>query len=277
MRAAAKSIFLIVIALYVVFTLFPIYWLASSSFKQSSEIFRLQPTLFPQAPTFANYQKVLKGEGIGVDFLWSLFNTGVVSVVVMLAGVFIGSLAGYGMSRSRSKFIYFLPFVFLVFSLTPPQTYAVPIFSSLRRFGLLDTRFGLGVVYLTFSLPFSVWFLSQYFKSIPREYEEGAIVDGCSRLGVLFRIVFPLSAPALMTSAIFSFMHTWNEFLFASILTSRNAMTMPVAIMSFQDARALAWDLSTAASMIAVVPLVVVLILLQRYVVTGLTAGGMKG
>lgn len=264
------------VVVYLVYTLFPVYWLLVSSFKPYIEIFQLQPTFLPRNPTLLNYLKVVKGEGIGVNFLWSLMNTTLISIAVTIACVLIGGLAGYGMSRSRNRFIYMLPLAFLLFSLTPPQTYAVPLFLTLGRLRLLDTQLGLAIVYLTFGLPFPIWFLSQYFKSVPREFEEVAHVDGYPRIQIVFRIVFPLAAPALMTAAIFCFMGTWNEFFFASILTSKRAMTMPVAIMSFQDARVMAWDLSTASSMLAVIPLGIILTILQRYVVQGLTAGGLK-
>ena len=277
MRLTKQALFFTAIVIYLIYTLFPIYWLGISSFKSDKEIFSLHPTLLPEQPTIENYFKIVQGEGIGVNFLASLWNTAVIAISVTLVDVFIGGIAAYGISRSRNRWIYSLPLVFLLFSLTPPQTYALPIFITLRELRLLDTRFGLALVYLAFSLPLPIWFLSQYFKSIPREFEDSAKVDGCGRFQVIFRIVFPLAAPALSTSAIFAFMHTWNEFFFASILTSRQAITMPVAIMNFQDARAMAWDLSTAASMVAVVPLVIILAVLQRYVIQGLTAGGIKG
>jgi multiple sugar transport system permease protein len=277
MKLTKQTLFFIGVMFYLIYTLFPIYWLGISSFKKDKEIFSMRPTLFPQQPTIKNYVKIVEGEGIGVNFLASLGNTAVIAISVTVVDVLIGGIAAYGISRSRSRLIYSLPLVFLLFSLTPPQTYALPIFITLREVGLLDTRLGLALVYLAFSLPLPIWFLSQYFKSIPREFEDSAKVDGCGRFQIIFRIVFPLAAPALSTSAIFAFMHTWNEFFFASILTSRQAITMPVAIMNFQDARAMAWDLSTAASMLAVVPLVLILTVLQRYVIHGLTAGGIKG
>jgi len=276
-RPSPKTLLLLVsVVVYLAYTLFPIYWLLISSFKPYIEIFQLHPSFFPRDPTLVNYLKVIKGEGIGVNFLWSLANTIAISIAVTIACVLIGGLAGYGMSRSSNRFIYMLPLAFLLFSLTPPQTYAVPLFLTLGKLGLIDTQLGLAIVYLTFGLPFPIWFLSQYFKSVPREFEEVARVAGYPRIQIVFKIVFPLAAPALMTAAIFSFMGTWNEVFFASILTSKRAMTMPVAIMSFQDARVMAWDLSTASSMLAVIPLGIILTILQRYVVQGLTAGGLK-
>ena len=276
-KAVKRLLFSTLILVYVSYALFPIYWLAITSFKTRSEIFMLYPTIFPRKLTVNNFMQVLRGEGIGVNFMSSLRNTVIIAIVVTSINLLLGGLAGYGISRAKSRIIYGLPLLFLLFSLTPPQTYAVPIFITLRKLGLLDTLLGLIFVYTAFSLPLPIWFLSQYFKSVPREFEEAALVDGCSRVKVIFKIMFPLASPALCTSAIFTFMHTWNEFFFASILTSRRAMTMPVAIMSFQDARVMAWDLSTAASMLAIVPLIVVLTVLQKYVIQGLTAGGLKG
>ncbi len=277
MSPIKRLLFFAVVLFYLLYTLFPIYWLAVNSFKPAREIFSLNPSLFPQNFTLDNYVRVLRGEGIGVNFMLALRNTVVVAVVVTLLGVFVGGIAAYGISRSKNRLIYGLPLVFLLFSLTPPQTYAVPIFTTLRALHLLDTQIGLMLVYLTFSLPLPIWFMSQYFKSIPREFEESARIDGCNRFQVIFKIVFPLAAPAVSTSAIFIFMQNWNEFFFAMTLTSRRAMTMPVAIMNFQDARAMAWDLSTASSMLAVIPLVIILTVLQRYVIQGLTGGGLKG
>lgn len=277
MNERRERILLILVIVYAVYVLFPTYWLFINSFKLEKDIFTVKPALIPLHPTIHNYIAVLRYEVAGVGFLRYLYNSLIISTAVTLLSIVLGGVAAYGMSRSRSLVIYLLPLPFLIFSLTPPQVYLNPIFLTLKSIHLLDTQLGLILVYLTFSLPLPIWFLSQYFKNIPIEFDDAAHVDGCNLFQIIFRIIFPMAAPALSTSAIFVFMYTWNEFFLAGILTTKYAVTLSVGIMNFQQAHSVSWNLTTAASMIAVFPLILIIATLQKYVVSGLTAGGLKG
>lgn len=278
MKHIKRILFWILVSLFMIYVLFPIYWLINNSFKTEKEIFLFNPTFYPHEFTYNNYRTVLFMRAGGVNFMAYFSNSLIVAITAVILSIFIGGLAAYGISRSKSRAAYILPLIFLAFSLTPPQTYVHPLYLMMKYLKLLDTKLSLIIIYTLFSLPLPIWFLSQYFKGIPEELEDAAKIDGCTRLQVISKIVLPLSSPGISVSAIFVFMYTWNEFFLAGIFTSTlRAMTLPIGIMNFQQAHSISWNLTTAASMLAVFPLVIVISIFQRYIVKGLTAGALKG
>jgi multiple sugar transport system permease protein len=278
MKHIKRVLFWILVSLFMIYILFPVYWLINSSFKLEKEIFSFNPTFYPHKFIYNNYRTVLFMREGGVNFMAYFSNSLIIAITVLILSIFIGGLAAYGMSRSKSRAVYILPLIFLAFSLTPPQAYVNPLYLMMKYLNLLDTKLGLIIIYLLFSLPLPIWFLSQYFKGIPKELEEVAKIDGCTRLQVMSKIVLPLSAPGIFTSAIFVFMYVWNEYFLAGIFTSTpRAMTLPIGIMNFQQAHSVSWNLTTAASMLAVFPLVIVISIFQRYIVQALMAGALKG
>jgi len=261
-----------------IYVLFPIYWLINNSFKTEKEIFLFNPTFYPHEFTYNNYRTVLFMRAGGVNFMAYFSNSLIVAITALILSIFIGGLAAYGISRSKSRAVYILPLIFLAFSLTPPQAYVHPLYLMMKYLKLLDTKLSLIIIYTLFSLPLPIWFLSQYFKGIPEELEDAARIDGCTRLQVISKIVLPLSSPGISVSAIFVFMYAWNEFFLAGIFTSTlRAMTLPIGIMNFQQAHSISWNLTTAASISAIFPLVIIISIFQRYIIQGLTAGALKG
>lgn len=278
MKHIKRIFFWILVSLFMIYVLFPIYWLINSSFKTEKEIFLVNSTFYPHEFTYNNYKTVLFMRGGGVNFMAYFSNSIIVAATVLILSIFVGGLAAYGISRSKSRAVYILPLIFLAFSLTPPQAYVNPLYLMMKYLKLLDTKLGLIIIYTLFSLPLPIWLLSQYFKGIPEELEEAARIDGCNRLQVISKIVFPLSSPGISVSAIFVFMYVWNEFFLAGIFTSTSrAMTLPIGIMNFQQVHSISWNLTTAASMLAVFPLVIIISVFQKYIIQGLTAGAVKG
>jgi len=278
MKHIKRILFWILVSLFMIYVLFPIYWLVNNSFKTEKEIFLFNPTFYPHEFTYYNYRTVLFMRGGGVNFMAYFSNSLIVAITTLILSIFIGGLAAYGISRSKSRAIYILPLIFLAFSLTPPQAYVNPLYFMMKYLKLLDTKLSLIIIYTLFSLPLPIWFLSQYFKGIPEELEEAARIDGCTRFQVISKIVLPLSSPGISVSAIFVFMYVWNEFFLAGIFTSTSrAMTLPIGIMNFQQLNSLSWNLTSAASMMAVFPLVIIISIFQRYIIQGLTAGALKG
>jgi len=278
MKHRKRILFWILVSLFMIYVLFPIYWLINSSFKTEKEIFLFNSTFYPHEFTCNNYRTVLFMRRGDVNFMAYFSNSLIVAMTTVILSIFIGGLAAYGISRSKSRVIYILPLIFLAFSLTPPQAYVNPLYLMMKYLKLLDTKLSLIIIYTLFSMPLPIWFLSQYFKGIPEELEEAAKIDGCTRLQVISKIVLPLSSPGISVSAIFVFMFAWNEFFLAGIFTSTSgAMTLPIGIMNFQQLHSISWNLTTAASMLAVFPLVIIISIFQRYIIQGLTAGALKG
>ena len=231
-----------------VWTLFPIYWITTASFKTELALYAKPPQwLF--TPILDNYTRVLTN----IPFFQYLKNSLVIAI-----GTTLGSLV-------------------LVTRMAPRMVLVVPYYLMMQRLGLLDTYTGLLVAYVSFALPFSIWLLIGFFVDVPLDVEEAAMIDGCSRLGVLIRIVIPIAAPGLVVAAIFAFLVSWNEFLFALILSGVEAKTLPVVIAGLNtDAGPLYGEMSAAAVMV-MLPNIVMTLVLQRYLVKGLTLGAVKG
>src|SRR5215475_2265933 len=242
-------------------TLFPIYWITTASFKTELALYARPPQwLF--TPILDNYTRVLTN----IPFVQYLKNS-----------LVIATLAGYGFARYSFRLSEAVRFLVLVMRMAPRMVLVVPYFLMMQRLGLLDTYTGLLVAYVSFALPFSIWLLIGFFVDVPLDVEEAAMIDGCSPLGVLLRIVIPIAAPGLVVAAIFAFLASWNEFLFALILSGVEAKTLPVVIAGLNtDAGPLYGEMSAAAVMV-MLPNIAMTLVLQRYLVRGLTLGAVKG
>jgi multiple sugar transport system permease protein len=262
----------LVLAPVLLWTLFPIYWIASASFKTELSLYAKPPEwLF--TPVLDNYRRVLTN----IPFADYLANSLVVAVGTTVGSLVLGTLAGYGFARFTFPGARAIRFLVLVTRMAPRMVLVVPYFLVMQRLGLLDTYTGLLVAYVSFALPFSIWLLIGFFADVPLEVEEAGMIDGCSRVGVLLRIVIPIAAPGLVVAAIFAFLVSWNEFLFALILTGVRAKTLPVVIAGLStDVGPLYGDMSAAAVMV-MLPNIVMTLVLQRYLVRGLTLGAVKG
>lgn len=253
--------------------LFPIYWMVITSLKLPREIFRV-PSLWPQVFTWNNYRILLEDN----NFLVSIRNSLIVAVTVTAIALVISSLAAYSMVRFRYRFRGFIGRLILFAYLTPTSLLFIPLSIIIAQLGLGNSLHGLILVYLTFALPVATWLLQGYFRAIPRELEEQGMIDGLNRLGTLFRIVLPLSAPGLAAVAIFVFTGAWNELLLALVLiTSHSQRTAPTALSYMITSDVLPWGPLMAGAVLSSLPLMILYLVAQRYMVPGATAGSVKG
>jgi ABC-type glycerol-3-phosphate transport system permease component len=274
-RSAARNSFLAIgSVVLVVVCLFPFAWMALSSIKSLGELYTVPPHWWPDAPTLANYAKVLFESNIPRYFL----NSVIISVGSTGLALILAVFASYGFARFNFRGKPFWQAFVLVGQLLPTAAIIVPLFITLRWLGLVNTYWGLILVYMIITLPLSVWMLTSYFKAIPHELEEAAIIDGSSRLGVLFRITLPLSLPGLVAVVVYAFVTTWNEFIFAlCFATDSSVKTLPIGLAEFSTEFNTDWGGVMAASMVMTVPIAALFLLFQRLFVGGMTAGATKG
>jgi multiple sugar transport system permease protein len=258
------------IAALVLVSFFPVIWMLITSVKPASEAVQFPVTYIPQTITLENYRIAFEQ----APFLRYLFNSFVVASGTAIIDVFLGALAGYALSRL--DFDYKLPVLLIILfsSMLPFISRLIPLFRLARDTMLLNDYIGLILPYAAFQLPFAVWIMQAYFKELPASLEEAGLMDGLTRLGVLFRIILPVSAPAMATSAIIVFIYAWNEFLFAlTFMTEDKMRTITVGIALYQGEYTFPWGTISAAVVLSIVPLLLFMVFFQRKVVEGLTAG----
>jgi multiple sugar transport system permease protein/raffinose/stachyose/melibiose transport system permease protein/trehalose/maltose transport system permease protein len=262
-------------SLLVVFVcLFPFWWMALSSVKTLRELYTIPPVWWPEAPTLDNYRKVLFESNIPRYFLNSL----VISIGATALALVLAVFASYGFARFKFRGKALLQSFVLVGQLLPTAAIIVPLFITLRVLGLVNTYWGLILVYMIITLPLSVWMLTSYFKAIPVELEEAAIIDGASRLGCLLRITLPLSLPGIVSVLVYAFVTTWNEFIFAlCFATDSSVKTLPIGLAEFSTEFNTDWGAVMAASVVMTLPIALLFLSMQRLFIGGLTAGATKG
>ena len=260
--------------LIMLFCLFPFYWLINISLKTGSDL--SSASIVPPNPTLANYSSIFQNG----DFTRALLNSVVVSFSTTILSLIIGSFAGYALARLRFPRKFLILAIVLSISTFPPISIAAPVFKLFTDVGLYNTYLGLILPSLTFALPLTIYILTSFFKEIPRELEEAALVDGATYFQAFRKIVIPLAAPGMVTAGMLVFIASWTEFLFAITLTSTpDARTVPAAIAFFTGSQQFEQPLGTisAASVVVTVPLIVLVLIFQRRIVAGLTAGAVKG
>ncbi len=268
-----RTPFALITAAVIFWSLGPFLWQLVTSVKPDSELTRLPPVL-PVHPTLDHYIAVFRDAA----FLRVIGNSAVVASLSMLFSIIVGSLAAFGLAKLRVRFRAPILFFVLSASLLPPIATVSPLYLVIRALGLRDTWMALILTYTGFSLPLSVWVLTHFFREIPEELYRASRIDGCSPLQSFRRIMLPLAAPGIFTAAVLVFIFSWNEFLFALTFTATtNARTIPVAIALFPGLHEVPWGDIAAASIIVTAPLVVLVLLFQRRIVEGLTAGAVKG
>ncbi len=273
-RPLARIVLALLVTLVVVWSLAPYVWTVFTSLKTERELYQFPVTYWPKAPTLINYVNVFAQNPFGRFLL----NSVIVTLSSTALCLFIASLAAYAFARLRFKGREVLLVGLLVVAMIPLITVIVPLYILVRGLGLLNSYAGLIAPYVTYSLPVAIFILTAFFREIPRELEEAALIDGCTRLNALWRIIAPLSAPGLITAGIIVFVYTWNEFLVALTLTSTNAArTITVGIALYRGEFAFPWGVITAAVTLATIPIMVLILLGQRLVIKGLTAGAIKG
>ena len=269
-----RVLFYLLVAVIIVFNLFPFVWALLSSFRPSSELFSTQ--LLPSQLTLAHFQAVFKD----ARFVAGLINSIIVAGCTVLIALGLGSLCAYALGRLPFRFKG--PVLYLVLTMTMFPTIAVlsGLFVMLKTLSLFNTRQGLIVTYLIFTMPFTIWVMTQYFRSLPKELEEAAYVDGASPLKVFWDILLPLTLPGLVSTGLLAFIAAWNEFLFALTFTVTDTMkTVPVVISQFSGSSSFEqpWGSIMAGSMVVTIPLVILVMIFQYRIVEGLTAGAVKG
>lgn len=259
-----------------VFEVFPIFWMISTSFKSRWDAFRLPPVwLFK--PTLEHYFTILSGKGWATTpVLPLLINSVIVSSGSSLLALLCGSLSAYGLSRFTTRYSKHLAMWILSTRMFPPVAVAIPVFLMMSNLGLIDTYWALIIPYSAFNISFVVWMMRSFFDQIPIELEQAALIDGCSRLGAFFRIVLPLTLPGLVATGVFVLIFSWNEFLFALILTRTAAKTAPVAVADFVTLYGIQWGQLTAHATLISAPIIILGLLFQRYIVKGLTLGAVQ-
>src|SRR5262245_7314641 len=264
----------VAVAAIVVFCLFPFYWLVNISLKTGADL--SSADLIPPNPSLENYKSIFQND----DFIRALINSAIVALSTTFLGLIVGSFCAYALARLKMNFKFLLLGIVLTISTFPQIAIAAPLFRHWTDIGLYNTLIGLVIPYLTFALPLSIYILVSFFREIPRDLEEAALVDGATNFEAFRKVIIPLAAPGLATTAILVFIAAWNEFLLASTLTSsREARTTPVAISQFTGSSQFEVPLGTqsAASVVVAIPLVLLVLLFQKRIVAGLTAGAVKG
>ena len=282
MRAGAGyRVFIHVAALAVaVVILAPFAWLLYSSFAGQTDLVSRPMRWLPEHVTLGRYREIFAGGGTsaGATFRSSMVNSFLVASGTVAVSLAVGVLGGYALARLRFPLRRVTLLSFLVTYMLPPIALIIPLYILMSRFGLLDTKTGLIVVYCSLATPFALWNLSTFFASLPPELEEAARVDGCSRLGALVRVVLPLSKPGILATGLYAFLLCWDEFLYALIFTSTPAAkTIPVAIAEFTGRNAVDFGLIAAGGVLASLPPVVLAVVFQRYLISGLATGAVKG
>jgi multiple sugar transport system permease protein len=264
------------VALALFAALAPVYWMLTISLKSEVDQFAVPPRWLIFRPTLAHYREAFFARSFGQY----LVTSAVVSVLSTICAMLIGTLAAYGLSGFRlpRRLDTRLSLWILSTRMFPPIVTAVPLFMMMRDVRLLDTRASLVIVYTAFNLPFVVWMMRGFFNEIPRDLEEAARVDGDSRLGALVRVILPLVAPGLAATTVFCLIISWNEFLFALVLSQTDAsMTLPVGIAGRVTQYEIKWGVMSAAGVVAMMPILVFAMAVQRYLVRGLSLGAVKG
>lgn len=263
----------LILAVVFLIIAFPIYWMLTISLKIPRDIYRT-PSLWPTNVTGDNYRELIDEKG----FLTNIKNSLIVAGTVTIVSVIISSFAAYSIVRFKYRFKGLLGRLILFAYLTPVSLLFIPLSIIVARLHLGNSLLGLVVVYLTFSIPLSTWLLSGYFRGVPADLEEQALVDGSGRLGALFRILLPLSAPGLVAVAIFTFTGAWNELLLALIfITSEDKRTVPLALNYLITGDVFLWGLIMAGAVLSSLPVIILYFMAQRFMVTGMTAGSVKG
>jgi ABC-type glycerol-3-phosphate transport system permease component len=279
MSALKESLFrnlftylLFIIVILVAFI--PIIWIGITSIKRTIDVFVYPPVVIPINPAFDNYIKIFKLADIRKTFTNSI----IVSLTTTASVILLSSLAAYSFSRFAFRGKGVIMMILLGTQMIPPVTNIIPLYITMLQLHLLDSITALFLVYSALNIPFSVWIIKSYFDSIPKTLDEAAMIDGASRIYIIYRIIFPLSLPGIAAASLFVFIQCWNEFYIALVLTlTLKSRTLPLGLFAFQASYDIQWNLLCAASVVAMLPIIILFIILQESFVSGLTKGAFKG
>jgi len=282
-RKLLRKLFLFLLTLPVLFFIFfPILWLFSASLSTQAELYAIPPHWIPQHPTLQNYLDIifpsLATSSVPRTFAVAIMNSFKIASAVTIICIMIGSLAAYALVRIPFRFNRAIQLGIIATRMIPEVSLILPLFIIASSLGLINKPIVLIVTYMSFALPYAIWMMAAFFQTVPIELEDAARIDGCTRLGILFRVVMPISVPGLVSTAMFTFLLAWDEFFYALIFTSTLASkTAPVAIAEFVGRYAVNINGMMAGGIIAALPPVLLAFIFQRYIVSGLTAGAVKG
>lgn len=271
-----RVLFWLLIVLILLYTIFPFYWAIISSITPGEQLFSTNVQYWPSTVDLSRYATVLSNR----DFTKALLNSVIVATSTVLLSLLIGSIASYAMGRIVFRGRGLILFVMLAMTTFPAIAILGGLFQMVRASGLYNTVFALIFSYTTFTLPFTVYTLTNFFKGMPGELEEAALVDGATPFQTFYKVLLPLAAPGMVTTGLLAFIGAWNEFLFALTFTlDSKARTVPVAIANFSGNTQfeLPWGNIMAASVVVTVPLIILVLFFQRRIIAGLTAGAVKG
>jgi multiple sugar transport system permease protein len=269
-----KGIGNLVLLVMLLWTAIPFYWMMVTSLKHDKEIYGYEATLIPENPTLSNYVTILRD----TPYLIFLRNSTVVAVGSTVISLIVACLGAYAIARLNFPGRALLARLLVCTYLVPASLLFIPLFAIMSALRFTDTLHGLTIAYLSGDVPFCTWLLMGYFKSVPAELEEAALVDGCNRITALIRVVLPVSLPALVVVTFFCFTRAWNEFLYAYVFTSTNAAkTITTGLVNFMSADVFFWGPLMASTILSALPPVVMFLIFQRWVVKGLTLGAVKG
>ncbi len=270
----AKRVMIYVAAVIgIIWSCFPIYWMIKSSVTPNDEMYELHPKLLPSRITFEHYKELFTES----EFMTFFMNSVYVAVITTLIAIVLSILASYAMTRLRFRGRNFIRKGIFYAYLLPTAVLFIPMYMMISKLGLINNRNSLIIVYQTIVIPYACYMLISYFAAIPKSLEEAAFVDGCTHLKALWKVILPIAAPGIAVVATFAFTMSWNEYLYAMVLTtSPSQQTVPVGISSFRYSDNMIWGLIMSSSVIASLPAVILYMLAQRFMVTGLAAGGVK-
>lgn len=256
----------------------PLIWLLISSVADLKDLLKIPLQWIPENISFERYSKILFSQGSESEFRKTMMNSFVVASAVTIICVSIGSLSAYAFSRlkfpGKDKILFVLLFSYML----PPVAIIIPIYQIFSRYNLLDTKTALILVYSAIITPFVIWIMRTYFDSIPRDLEDAAKIDGCTYLGMLFRIMIPLSAPGIVATLLLAFLMSWEEFFMALIMTSSVASkTIPISIAEFSGRHSIDFGMMATGGILAAIPPVIIALIFQKYIVGGLLSGAVKG
>jgi len=268
-KLAKTLVIYLLIALVLVIMLFPFYWMVLTSFRsQVDNVSRIPVWFF--TPTWENYQNVIARNNF-LEFTWNSF---VIAALSTGIGLLLGLPAAYSISRFKQEG---LALAILIARLTPYITYLVPWYLAFRALGLIDSYIALTLTHLIVGMPLIVWIMISFFENVPLELEEAAFVDGATRLGAFIRVILPLSAPGIVAASILAFIFSWNQFLFSLVLSGPNTQPVPVAVFNFITYGQIDFGGLGAAAVLITLPVIILTLIIQRWIVTGLTMGAVKG
>jgi multiple sugar transport system permease protein len=257
----------------VLFAIGPYLWMLITSIKPESTLFSPERTILPTVVTLENYIRLFSK----TTFVANLGHSLIVAIGTMFVGLSVSITAAYAFSRFRFPGRRLLMLQFLLVNMFPIVLLIIPLFIIMKSLGLLDTHLGLVLAHSTFSIPFATWMMISYFDAIPRSLDEAAMVDGCTPVGAMLRVVLPLTVPGIIATGIYIFITSWNEYLYASILAGQKVRTLTVAIQTLVGEYEIAWGLLTAGGVMGALPVTLLFMLIQKRLVAGMTQGAVKG